>query len=92
MPAFPNKQSFRINLAFKSCDHLSNSWKIYKFTSLFWVKDALSCFKQLTVNLNLILELLIYISFGKRLSFAVQGGLIFSFNNPLDSQKMLNAW
>ena len=68
---FPNKPSFRVNLAFKYCDYLSNSCTINKFTTLFGVKDSLSRFKQLPVNLNLILELFIHISFGERLLFAV---------------------
>ena len=57
----------------------------YKFTTLFGVKAALfSCFKQLPLNSNLILELFIHTSFGARLLFALYGGLMFSFDNPLD--------
>ena len=33
----PKKQSFRVDFAFRSCDHLSNSYIIYKFTTLFGV-------------------------------------------------------
>ena len=52
---------------------------------MFGVKGALSCFKQLPGNSNLILELFIYTSFGERLLFDVKGGINFSFDNPLDS-------
>ena len=48
------------------------------------VKVATSYFKQLPVNLNLILELFNDTSFGERPKFAVKGGSIFSFDNPLD--------
>ena len=80
----PNKHSFRVKSAFKSFDHLSNLLTINKFTTLFGVKVTLSCFQQLPLNFNLILELFIHTSFGERLLFAVKGGVIFSFDNPLD--------
>ena len=54
------------------------------FTTLFGVKVANSCLKKLPVNLNLFPELFIHTSFGERLLFAVKGGSIFSFDNPLD--------
>ena len=44
------------------------------------VKVALSCFKQLPLNFNLIQELFIHTSLGERLLFAV-----YSFDNTLDS-------
>ena len=81
----PNKQSFRAKLAFKACDHLSNSQTISKFAKSFGVEVTLSCFKQLSLILCLILELFNYISFEERLWFAVTSGLIFSFDNPLGS-------
>ena len=81
----PNKQSFRAKLAFKACDHLSNSQTINKLAKPFGVEVTLSCFKQLSLILYLILELFNYISFEERLWFAVTSGLIFSFDNPLGS-------
>ena len=41
-------------------------------------------FKRLPSNINLSLDLF-HSSFGERMSFAVWGGLNFSFENPLDS-------
>ena len=52
---------------------------------MFGVKGALSCFKQLPLNFNLIQELFIHTSFGERLLFDVKGGVNLSFDNPLDS-------
>ena len=79
-----NKQSFRVNSACKSSDHLSNSLTINKFTTLFEAKVILSCFKQLSLNFILILELFIHTSFVEILWFTVKGGLLFSFDSPLD--------
>ena len=50
---------------------------------MFGVKVTLSCFKQLPLNYTLIFELC-HFSFGERLLFDVVGGLIVSFENPLD--------
>ena len=81
----PNKQSFKVKSVSKSRDHVSNSQAINKFTTFFEVKASLSSFfKQLSLNSNLILELLIYISFGQTLTFAVYAHLNCSFDNPLD--------
>ena len=41
-------------------------------------------FKQLSLKFNLNLDLF-HSSFGKRLLFAIKGGVYFSFDNPLDS-------
>ena len=52
---------------------------------MFGVKDVVSsCFKQITSNPNLSLELF-HSSFGERTLFALWGGLNFSLENPLDS-------
>ena len=69
---------------FQFRDYLSNSYKINKLTTLFGVKDTLFCFKQLPLTSNLVLELFIHTTFGEGLSFAVKGGLTFSFDNPLN--------
>ena len=59
---FANKQSFKVKSVFKSCDYVSNSQTLSKFTTLCGVKGAL--------NFSLILDLF-HISFGKTLLFAV---------------------
>ena len=64
------------------------------------VKVASSCFKQLTVNVNLILELIIHTSFGERLLFAVKGCSLFQLKIHwiailrwcLEDQKMLKSF
>ena len=79
-----NQAIFRENLAFTSCDQVPNSQTRNGFITLFGEKGAVSsCFKQLPSDLNLNLNLF-YSSFGETLLFAVQGGLSFSFDNPLD--------
>ena len=52
---------------------------------MFGVKVILPCLKQLPLNSNLILELFSIPVLEKGLWFAVEGGLIFSIDNPLDS-------
>ena len=54
-----------------------------KFTTFLVVKVILSCFKQLPLNSTLILELLIHLTFGERLLFAVTKGLNFSFESVI---------
>ena len=56
---------------------------------MFGVKGALSCFKQLLLNSNFILELFIYAGFGERVLFDVKGAVNFSFDNHLDSQSKI---
>ena len=51
----PKKQSSRVKSMFKYRDHASISQTINKFTTFFG-KKALPCFKQLSLNLYLILE------------------------------------
>ena len=72
-----NKQSFRVKSTFKSCDHLSNSKTINKFTTLLGVKFTLSVFKQLLLNSTIIFELC-HVRFGERLLFDVVEGDLFS--------------
>ena len=50
--------------------------------------SSFSSFKQLPLNFNLILELFIHTSFGKRLFFDVKLGVNL-FDNPLDSHSNL---
>ena len=55
-----------------------------KFTTFVGAKAALSsCFKELPLNFNFILELY-HTSFGDELLLVVKGGQNFSFDNPLD--------
>ena len=82
---FSSKQSFKVNSTFTFCDHIFNSQTIYKFTTLFGLKGALSCFRQLPLNSNLILELFIHTNFGERHLFDVKREVNFSFDNLLDS-------
>ena len=49
------------------------------------VKITLSCFRQLPLNSNLILELFTHARLEERLWFDVKRGLFFSFDNPLGS-------
>ena len=51
---------------------------------MFGVKGALSCFNQLALDTNFILELFMYTSFGQILLFNVKGDVNFSFEYPLD--------
>ena len=55
--ADPSKQFFKVKSVYKSRDHVSKSQAINKFTTIFGVKVALSsCFKQLPLICNLILQ------------------------------------
>ena len=54
-----------------------------KFITLYRVKLAKSCFKQLPLNFNFILELY-HTSLGERFLFDVYGSIIFSIDIPLD--------
>ena len=54
----PNKQSSGVKSVLKSLNHVSNSWQINNFTTFLGVKITLSCFKQLPLNLTVILNLM----------------------------------
>ena len=67
----PDKHSFRVKSVFKSSEHLSNSYRMNKFTTLFRVKGVVSsCFMQLPLDLNLSL-VLFHSSFRERTLFDV---------------------
>ena len=62
---------------------------IKKFTTFLGLTVNLSCFKKLPLNSLFIFELLIHLSFGDRILLATSRGLIFSFDNPLDSHSAI---
>ena len=51
----PNKQFFRVKSTFKYCDHLSDSYAMDKFITIFGVKVTLSCFTQ-SSNINEVIR------------------------------------
>ena len=83
-----SKQSYRVKLVFKSCEHLSNSQE-NEFTTLFGLNVTLSCCKQLPLNSDLYSRIIHPYNFWRKLWFAVEGSLIFSFDNPLDSRSAI---
>ena len=68
--AASNKQSFTAKLALKSCENL--------------VKVAMSCFKQLLLNMKPIFEPPYHVILGERLSSLVLEGTMLSGDKPLD--------
>ena len=62
---------------FKSLDHVSNSYEIYRFTTFPRIEDTLSCFKQIYLNFIFPLPQLQIIS-GSKLLPVVDRGVILS--------------
>lgn len=68
---------------FETFEHVFNSEPKNKLTTYLWLKDTLSCSKQLPSNFPTIFALWIKVNFGARLQSNVSGGLILSSYNPL---------
>ena len=82
-PAFlaPNTQSPIVNFVCKFFDRVSDS-KTNKFTTVLWVKVALSCFKQVSLNFTANFALWIHCNLGARLLTGLVGNLMISSDNP----------